>query len=92
MRVDIQGISKTGDTFGEITHFRKADLQLMLTTTSLQKKKLTIANKTVMFFRRGASIHYSYTLAETNVKYLYNEIVVPEESAVNSAYYMMNGF
>ncbi len=92
VRVDFQGISKTGDTFGEITHFRIGGLATNADNHFVTEEKMNESDNNCYFFRRGASIHYSYTLPETDVKYFYNEIVVPEESAVNSTYYMMNGF
>ena len=44
------------------------------------------------FFRRGASVHWGYTMPEANVEYFYNEVLVTEENVRNSSYYMMNGF
>lgn len=44
------------------------------------------------WFRRGASVHWQYTMPKGNVEYFYNEVLVTEENARNSSYYMMNGF
>lgn len=92
VRIGFQGISKTGDTFGEITHFRIGGQATEADNHFVTEEKMNEGDYNCYFYRRGASIHYSYTLPETDVKYFYNEIIVPEESAVNSTYFMMNGF
>ena len=92
VRVDFQGISKTGDTFGEITHFRIGGSATNSDNHFVTEEKMSESRNNCYFFRRGASVHFSYALPETDIKYFYNEIVVPEESASNSTYYMMNGF
>lgn len=92
VKVDIKGISKTGDSFGEISHFRIGGSATAADNYFVTEEKMKESEHNCYFFRRGASIHYSYALPDTDVKYFYNEIVVPEESAVNSTYFMMNGF
>ena len=92
VRVDYQGISKTGGTFGEITQFRIGGPASDSTNHFVTEEKMKESESNCYFFRRGASVHFMYPLPETDIKYFYNEIVVPEESAVNSTYFMMNGF
>jgi len=92
VRVDIQGISKTGDTFGDITHFRIGGPAVSSDNHFVTEEKMNESESNCYFYRRGASVHFTYPLPETDIKYFYNEIVVPEESAVNSTYFMMNGF
>jgi hypothetical protein len=92
VRVDYQGISKTGDSFGEITHFRIGGSATDSVNNYVTEEKMRENESNCYFYRRGASVHYAYTLPETDIKYFYNEIMVPEESAVNSTYFMMNGF
>ena len=92
VRVDYQGISKTGDTFGEITQFRIGGPASDSTNHFVTEEKMKESESNCYFYRRGASVHYMYTLPDTDIKYFYNEIMVPEESAVNSTYFMMNGF
>jgi hypothetical protein len=92
VRVDYQGISKTGDSFGEITHFRIGGSATDSVNNYVTEEKMRENESNCYFYRRGASVHYAYTLPETDIKYFYNEIMVTEESAVNSTYFMMNGF
>ena len=92
VRVDIQGLSKSSATFGEIYHFRVGGEAAEQTNNFVTEEKMSEDQNNCYFFRRGASVHYFYSFPAEDVKYFYNEIVVPEESAVNYTYYMMNGF
>lgn len=92
VRVDFQGLNKSGETFGEIHYFRVGGEATELTNNFVTEEKMSEDKNNCYFFRRGASVHYFYSFPADDVKYFYNEIVVPEESAVNNTFYMMNGF
>lgn len=92
VKVDFRGLSKEGSTFGEIYHFRLGGEAAEHTNNFVSEEKMSENKNNCYFFRRGASVHYFYSFPSEDVKYFYNEIVVPEESAVNNTYYMMNGF
>ncbi|WP_041823385.1 DUF3472 domain-containing protein [Leadbetterella byssophila] len=42
--------------------------------------------------RRGPSVHFTYSMPEENVEWLYNEVTVPEGEDVIGSYFMANGF
>ena len=92
VRVDYKGLSKTGENFGEITSFRIGGPAADSINHFVTEEKMNESESNCYFYRRGASVHYMYTLPDEDIKYFYNEIMVPEESAVNSTYFMMNGF
>ena len=92
VRVDFHGLHKSGETFGEIYYFRVGGEAAEQTNNFVTEEKISEDKNNCYFFRRGASVHYFYSFPASDVKYFYNEIVVPEESAVNNTYYMMNGF
>lgn len=92
VRIDMQGVSKTGTSFGELSYFRIGGPAAAEVNHFVTEEKMNEAPNNTYFFRRGASVHYFYTLPESNVEYFYNEILVTPENAVNGTYYMMNGF
>jgi hypothetical protein len=92
VRVDMQGMSKTGSSFGDVSYFRIGGPAAMGTNHYVTEEKMNEDINNTYFFRRGASVHFFYTLPQSNVEYFYNEILVTPENAVNSTYYMMNGF
>lgn len=92
VRVYMQGITRSGATFGEVSGFRIGGQATVGENQYVTDEKLAAAGTTSYFARRGASVHYFYTLPAGNVSYFYNEVTVKPEDAVNSSYYMMNGF
>jgi hypothetical protein len=42
--------------------------------------------------RRGPSVHFSYTMPEEDVEWIYNEVTVPVGEDVVGSYFMANGF
>jgi len=92
VRVDMQGISRTGSSFGDVSYFRIGGPAAAGTINYVTEEKMNEDPNNTYFFRRGASVHLSYTLPQSNVEYLYNEILVTPENAVNGTYFMMNGF
>ncbi|WP_231464161.1 MULTISPECIES: DUF5077 domain-containing protein [unclassified Pedobacter] len=86
VKVEIQGLSKTGSTFAEIS-----DLIIGGTTAS----NLIFANDPENYYwsRRGPSVHLAYTIpASTNVEWFYNELTVPVGEDTPGSYFMANGF
>jgi len=92
VRIDMQGISKTGTSFGELSYFRIGGPASTGVNHFVTEEKMNEDPNNTYFFRRGSSVHYFYTLPESNIEYFYNEILVTPENAVNGTYYMMNGF
>jgi len=82
VRVDLQGISKSGSYFGDV-----AALRVNTTTT------LNYANDSANYYwsRRGPSVHLGYTVP-ANTEYFYNEMTVPTGEDKIGSYFMANGF
>lgn len=93
VRVDLQGISKTGPVFGNLEG-------LVVTNTTSGDKGVPELNyvregsdNRFYWGRRGPSVHLGYTLPkEESVEWFYNEITVPEGADPVGSYYMANGF
>ena len=92
IRVDMQGVSRSGKSFGDVTGFRIGGQATMGDNHFVTEEKMAEDKLNCYFFRRGASVHWGYTMPEANVEYFYNEVLVTEENVRNSSYYMMNGF
>lgn len=92
IRVDMQGVSKSGKSFGNVTGFRIGGQASVTDNHFVTEEKMAEDKLNCYFFRRGASVHWGYTQPDANVEYFYNEVLVTPENAVNSSYYMMNGF
>jgi len=82
VRVDLQGISKSGGYFGDVS-------ALKVTANAT----LNYANDPANYYwsRRGPSVHLGYT-APANTEYFYNEVTVPAGQDKIGSYYMANGF
>jgi hypothetical protein len=82
VRVDLQGISKSGSYFGDVAALR------VNTTTALN-----YANDSANYYwsRRGPSVHLGYTVP-ANTEYFYNEVTVPTGEDKIGSYFMANGF
>ncbi|MFC4211056.1 DUF3472 domain-containing protein [Pedobacter lithocola] len=86
VKVEIQGISKTGNSFGEISD---------LIVSGSSAANLIFANDPENYYwsRRGPSVHLSYTLpSSTNIEWFYNELTVPVGEDKPGSYFMANGF
>ncbi|MEA4918393.1 DUF3472 domain-containing protein [Proteiniphilum sp.] len=81
--ITLQGVSKTGDNFGEIRS---------LTIASEDDKMVFVDDFADYWGRRGPSVHLSYTMPEDTIEWFYNEITVPLHNDVIGSYYMANGF
>lgn len=82
VRVDLQGISKSGSYFGDVAAVR--------VDTSVA---LNYANDAANYYwsRRGPSVHLGYTVP-SNTEYFYNEVTVPAGEDKIGSYFMSNGF
>jgi hypothetical protein len=82
VKVDLQGISKDGGYFGDVS-------ALKVTTNAT----VNYANDAANYYwsRRGPSVHMGYT-TPANTEYFYNELTVPAEQDPAGSYYMANGF
>lgn len=85
-RIDMQGISKSGDFFADISDW-------VIDGTALEVVPNYVDNFSYYFGRRGPSVHLKYPFPEKeNIEYFYNEITVPAGNDVIGSYYMANGF
>ncbi|MBY0242408.1 MAG: DUF5077 domain-containing protein [Burkholderiaceae bacterium] len=82
VRVDLQGISKSGGYFGDVSALKVSS-----------SATLNYANDAANYYwsRRGPSVHLGYT-APANTEYFYNEVTVPAGQDKIGSYYMANGF
>lgn len=90
IKVDIQGVSKTGSNFGEIT-------DLIVQGNAVTSTMLYVKDNLERHYywgRRGPSVHLNYTVPTTvgNIKWLYNELTVPVGDDAIGSYMMANGF
>ncbi|WP_392469413.1 DUF3472 domain-containing protein [Sphingobacterium cellulitidis] len=87
LKIDVQGIDKSGDNFGELNSFSA--------TGDAVSMGLTYCNDPEYYYwaRRGPSCHLAY-IAPSNdkIQYYYSEIEVPVGSDPVGSYYMANGF
>ncbi len=83
-KVDLQGISTDGGTFGDIT-----GLQI----EGAAAAGAVFANDPENFYwsRRGPSVHLTYDVPD-GTEYFYSEITVPAGQDPVGTYYMANGF
>ncbi len=89
VRVDLQGIRRTGPVFAELS-----DL-VVSTATEGVTADFVRNNDGNMFYwgRRGPSVHLGYRLPPgRDIEYAYSELTVPEGSDPIGSYYMANGF
>lgn len=86
VQVDMQGISKTDQYFGEVS-----ELVIGGEATSTG---IDFVKEDFYWGRRGPSVHLSYTMPEGagDICWFYNEIDVPVGNDVIGSYYMANGF
>lgn len=91
IKIDIQGVSKTGNYFGDISDLIIKGQPVTNTTYFVRDN---IDNR-FYWGRRGPSVHLNYKVpdaAKNNVAYFYNEITVPTGMDAVGSYFMANGF
>ncbi|NYE60815.1 hypothetical protein FHW58_001967 [Duganella sp. 1224] len=82
VKVDLQGVSKDGGYFGDVS-------ALKVTTASTLNYASDAAN--YYWSRRGPSVHMGYT-TPANTEYFYNEMTIPTGQDPVGSYFMANGF
>jgi hypothetical protein len=93
VKVDLQGIEKESGTksFANISNFRIGGAATTGNNNHFVTSDAYDSSTGYYFIRRGASVHWFYTMPTTaDIEYFYNEVQV--DKAENSSYYMMNGF
>lgn len=86
VRVDLQGKSKTGATFGTIA-------ALAVGNDAAKGGLIYVSSPDFYYWgRRGPSVHMGYQLPSGNQEFFYNEVTVPEGNDVIGSYFMANGF
>lgn len=81
--INLQGISKTGDSFGDIKQ---------LIVDNVNGESNYVKDFSDYWGRRGPSVHLAYKLPEGDTEWFYNEVTVPEEGETMHSYYMAAGF
>jgi hypothetical protein len=86
VKVDLQGVSRTGSYFAEVS-----DIMIGGPATT---QDLLFANDPENFYwsRRGPSCHLSYTIPAADKEYFYSELTVPPGEDKLGTYFMANGF
>lgn len=87
VKVDLQGVSKTGGYFADVTD---------VTFSGSASTGTNIYSNDPSYYywaRRGPSCHLNYIVPTTdNVSYYYNEVTVPVGEDKIGSYFMANGF
>lgn len=83
VRIDLQGISKQGENFGEIQR---------LIADQVTGKSNYVKDFSDYWGRRGPSVHMAYALPTGDTEWFYNEVTVPKEGETMHSYYMVAGF
>lgn len=88
VRVDLQGLSKSGDVFAEVEGIK-------VTPKEAAELNYVKDNQDNRFYwgRRGPSVHLGYSLPKGEpTEWFYNEVTVPEGNDPMGSYFMSNGF
>jgi hypothetical protein len=90
LKIDAQGISKTGELFANVS-------DLKIEGTAADGQTAFVKNNEGNYFywgRRGPSVHINYDLTEVNdeIEWFYNEITVPAGNDPIGSYFMADGF
>ena len=92
VRVDLQGVGKSGEVFAEVESLKVTPVGKNAAKVELHYVK---DNEEGRFYwgRRGPSVHLGYPLPQGEpIEWFYNEITVPEGSDPVGSYFMSNGF
>ena len=88
VRVDLQGLKKSGEVFAELESLSVEAPEDMVLNYVKDN-----ADQRFYWGRRGPSVHLGYSLPKGEpVEWFYNEITVPQGSDPIGSYYMSNGF
>ncbi|WP_241739510.1 DUF3472 domain-containing protein [Aestuariibaculum marinum] len=84
--VELEGLIKSGSTFGEIS-------DILLGNATWSSNIVSVQPDWFYWGRRGPSVHLGYTMPEgKNITWFYNELTVPEGMDPIGTYFMANGF
>lgn len=83
VRIDLQGLSMDGNSFGEVKQ---------LVAANVSGKSSYVTNFADYWGRRGPSVHLAYKLPAGDTEWFYNEVTVPKEGETMHSYYMAAGF
>lgn len=83
VRIDLQGLSKEGESFGKVKH---------LVAANVTGKSNYVTNFADYWGRRGPSVHLAYKMPAGDTEWFYNEVTVPKEGETMHSYYMAAGF
>lgn len=83
VRIDLQGLSMEGNSFGEVKQ---------LVAANVSGKSSYVTNFADYWGRRGPSVHLAYKLPAGDTEWFYNEVTVPKEGGTMHSYYMAAGF
>jgi hypothetical protein len=88
-KIELSGISKTGETFAIPSEW-------ILEGEAIAEESAFVRDSKDNYFywgRRGPSVHLNYAVhAEEKTEWFYNEVTVPEKQDVIGSYFMANGF
>lgn len=87
VKVDLQGDTKTGRSFADVSHF--------IISGPATSPGVKYANDSSNFYwsRRGPSVHLGYMVPPgINAEWFYNEVTVPVGEDKVGSYFMSNGF
>ncbi len=90
IKIDAQGISRTGPLFAKVS-------ELLLEGSAVNEHTAFVKNNDDNYFywgRRGPSVHINYDIAgaEDDIECFYNEVSVPLNNDVIGSYFMAAGF
>lgn len=86
--LEFEGLAKTGNTYAEVVTV------LLGNTAAASSNSVKYIKDDFYFGRRGPSVHLGFDRLPTtgNIKWFYNEIIVPQGEDVIGSYFMANGF
>ncbi|NML38842.1 DUF5077 domain-containing protein [Chitinophaga sp. G-6-1-13] len=87
VKVELQGVSKTGSYFGDVSH--------IVISGSATTSNVVYANDSTNYYwsRRGPSVHLNYPIPSgVSAEWFYNEVTVPAGEDKIGSYFMSNGF
>ncbi|MGK6343479.1 DUF3472 domain-containing protein [Chryseobacterium sp. DT-3] len=87
VKVDLQGLTKTGNYFADVSH-------ILFDGPAASGTNIFSNDPTYYYWaRRGPSCHLNYTIPTTSdISYYYNEVTVPIGKDKVGSYFMANGF
>ncbi|MCC5907313.1 MAG: DUF3472 domain-containing protein [Balneolaceae bacterium] len=88
IQIDLRGVEKEGTEFAEASELI-LELPVEINASYVKDNE----NGRYYWGRRGPSVHLSYeTPEETDLKWFYSEVTVPENEDPPGSFYMANGF